>query len=591
MRHQERETLISRIGLVYIAALARRNQYGMRVHDSDVSAPTAPIAITDASSDVTWVAEAYDSFAGALYAYCRSLVREPAAAADAVRDTFVVTAFRLDDLPGQGLLRPWLYAVARNECLRAISVGRVTSAVDFLPSELPGEAGTDSQPPAQLPAGNEAGSGTAAGTGPGSPDAADPDVTAGDAEDVRALLRAALGGLDSADRDLMVMAWHGLDITECAFVLGITQDAVLKAFTRARDHLQQCAGALVVARSEPWECGPLNEMLAGWDGLLTPALSSELRLHIGHCDICAGTRRGGPRPADLQLTADAIPTMAMTAGMSRLTAWVTSRLRDQVLAAAFDQEPESFEHRAAVVRRAGPFRDDGFPVALLPPGVAARRKRRPPLVLVLAGVGGTGLAAMIAIATLALSGNHSTGIMQAWVGLSNPTAATSSGGANSNAAAIGSPSHRATSSPSHTAATATPRSTPSAITSASAKPSSQPSGTRTSAGPSSPPTIAAAGRSGLRVSATSLTLQQHWGGYDGTLTLTNPTDSAINWSVSIPGGSHLAVGRQTSGRLQPGRQTTLYISLQDRHGDGGGRASTAVLTINPGNIRVSVTIP
>jgi hypothetical protein len=329
-------------------------------------------------------------------------------------------------------------------------------------------------------------------------------------------------------------------------------------------------------------------MLAGWDGLLTPALSSELRPHIDHCDICADERRGGPPPADLQLTPDAMRTMAATAGMSRLAAWVTSRLRDQVLAAAFDQELEFFEHRATVVRRAGPFRDDGFPVAVAPPGLAAPRKRRPPLVLVLAGVGGTGLAAIITIAALALSGNHSTGIMQAWVGLSNPTV-----GANSSAAVIGSPSHRATSSaspsPSHTAATATPGSTPSASTSASAKPS--PSGTRTPAGPSSPsPTTAA--RSGLSVSATSLTLQQQdWGGYSGTLTLTNPTNSAIGWSVSIPGGSHLTVWGQDSGQLQPGQQTTLHIYLQGRHGNGGGQASTAVLTINPGNIQVSVTIP
>ena len=103
------------------------------------------------SADVAWLGEAYDSFADGLYAYCRSLVREPAAAADAVRDTFVVTAFRLDELPGEGLLRPWLYAVARNECLRAISNGQAAAAVEFLLNE----AGTDSGP-AVLPSGEEA---------------------------------------------------------------------------------------------------------------------------------------------------------------------------------------------------------------------------------------------------------------------------------------------------------------------------------------------------------------------------------------------------------------------------------------------------
>jgi RNA polymerase sigma factor (sigma-70 family) len=566
----------------------------MRVHDSDVSVPTAPgVGIPDASADVAWVSEAYDNFADALYAYCRSLVREPAAAADAVRDTFVVTAFRLDDLPGEGLLRPWLYAVARNECLRAISAGQAAAAVDFLPNE----AGADSGPAPQLPPGEEAAPAAVAGTGPGASDETSPDLMAGNAENDRALLRAALGGLDPADRDLMVMAWHGLDITECAFVLGVSRDAVFKAFARARDHLEQCAGALVVAHSEPRECGPLNAMLDGWDGRLTPALSPVLRLHVDRCDICANARRGRPSPAVLQLPPDAMRTMAATAGTSQLTKWVTSRLRDQVLAAAFDQEPESFEHRAMVVRRAGPFRDDGFPVALPPPGVAAGRRRRSPMFLVLAGTGGTGLAALIAIAALSLSGNHSTGALQAWVGLAHPTVTTSSGSASASAAPSGSPSHDGTASaspsPTPAASTAiatpsvTPGSKPSASTSASAKPSGGPA----SSAPTVPTTTAAAVQSGLSASTTSLTLKEHRGGYAGTLKLTNPTGGAIDWSISIPGGSHLAVWGPSSAQLQPGRSVTLYVHQQGQSGGGSSQPSTAIVTIDPGNIHVSVTIP
>ncbi|MCW2934420.1 MAG: sigW 2 [Actinomycetia bacterium] len=589
---------ISRIGLVYIAPLVPPTQYGVRVHDSDVSVPTAP-GVGSASADIAWVSEAYDSFTEALYAYCRSLVREPAAAADAVRDTFVVTAFRLDDLPGEGLFRPWLYAVARNECLRAISDGQAAAAVDFLPNE----ARTDSQPPAQLPSGEEAAPAAVAGTGPGASDDTSPDLMAGDSENERALLRAALGGLDPADRDLMVMAWHGLDVTECAFVLGVSRDAAFKDFSRARDLVEQCAGALVVARSVPRACGPLSAMLEGWDGRLTPALSPGLRQHVDRCDICASARRGGPGPAALQLFPDAMRTMAVTAETSQLTQWVTARLRDQVLAAAFDQELESFEHRAMVVRRAGPFRDDGFPVALRPAGLTAGRKRRSPMFLALAGTGGTGLAAVIALAALSLSGNHSTGILQAWVGLAHPTVTASSGGASASAAPGESPSQGGTASasqsptPAATTATpsaATPGSKPSATTSASAKPSAQPSRTTPSGGPaSSAPTTAAAVQAGLSISATSLTLQEHRGAYGGTLTLTNPTGSAINWSTSIPDGSHLAIWGSSSAKLRPGQKATLYIYLQGRsgRGDGNSQPATAVVTINPGNIQVSVTIP
>ena len=219
----------------------------------------------------------------------------------------------------------------------------------------------------------------------------------------------------------------------------------------------------------------------------------------------------GQRPAVLQLSPDAMRTMAVTAETSQLTRWVTSRLRDQVLAAAFDQELESFEHRAMVVRRAAPFRNDGFPVALPPPGLGAARKRRSPMLLVLAGAGGTGVAALLAIAALAVSGNHSTGALQAWVGLSHPTVTTSSGGAGANVALGVSPSHSATASasPSASRATATPSATPgskpSATPSSSAKPSARPSrttasGSPVSSSPTAPPTTAAVVQSGLGVS-------------------------------------------------------------------------------------------
>src|SRR5260370_24125833 len=81
------------------------------------------------------LAEAYDRYASPLYTYCRSLLREPADAADAVQDTFVIAASRLAGLRDQNRLRPWLYTVARNECLRRIRISAVegTSALDARP--------------------------------------------------------------------------------------------------------------------------------------------------------------------------------------------------------------------------------------------------------------------------------------------------------------------------------------------------------------------------------------------------------------------------------------------------------------------------
>ena len=70
-----------------------------------------------AAGDPAGIAVAYDRHAAGLYGYCHWMLAQPADAAEAVRDTFVVAA-TLGDLPEAPKLRPWLYAVARNECLR-----------------------------------------------------------------------------------------------------------------------------------------------------------------------------------------------------------------------------------------------------------------------------------------------------------------------------------------------------------------------------------------------------------------------------------------------------------------------------------------
>ena len=78
------------------------------------------------AGDLTGLAAAYDEHAESLYGYCRWMLGEPDEAADAVENTFAVAAGRLDRLREPRKLRPWLFAVARNECqlrLRASEVG------------------------------------------------------------------------------------------------------------------------------------------------------------------------------------------------------------------------------------------------------------------------------------------------------------------------------------------------------------------------------------------------------------------------------------------------------------------------------------
>jgi RNA polymerase sigma factor (sigma-70 family) len=64
------------------------------------------------------IAAAYDNYAASLYGYCHWMLGRPTEAAEALRDAFVAAATASDDLPEAPELRPWLYSLARRECLR-----------------------------------------------------------------------------------------------------------------------------------------------------------------------------------------------------------------------------------------------------------------------------------------------------------------------------------------------------------------------------------------------------------------------------------------------------------------------------------------
>jgi DNA-directed RNA polymerase specialized sigma24 family protein len=71
------------------------------------------------AGDVDGFGAAYDQYAASLYSYCRSMLPE-GEAAEAVLDTFLIAAAKLDGLGDPGRLGAWLQAVARNECLRRL---------------------------------------------------------------------------------------------------------------------------------------------------------------------------------------------------------------------------------------------------------------------------------------------------------------------------------------------------------------------------------------------------------------------------------------------------------------------------------------
>jgi len=90
----------------------------------------AEVVASIVAGDPNGLATAYDRYADPLFKYCKSLLSDPADAADAVQDTFVIAASRLDGLREPERFRAWLYTVARNECLRILRAKKGTSALD-----------------------------------------------------------------------------------------------------------------------------------------------------------------------------------------------------------------------------------------------------------------------------------------------------------------------------------------------------------------------------------------------------------------------------------------------------------------------------
>jgi RNA polymerase sigma factor (sigma-70 family) len=278
------------------------------------------------AGDALGLAAAYDRYAEPLYQYCRILLADSAGAADAVQDTFVVAASRLDGLRDPDRLRPWLYAVARNEAVRILRSNKGTPALDEAP-DMTDDFG---------------------------------DIAA--RVDLRALLEDAAAGLRPPERELIELQLRqGLETAEVATVLGVSRNHAHALLSRAAQQLETCLAALLVGRAGRGECGELGAMLDGWDGRLTILLRQGVHRHIEHCATCTARRASELRPAMLL---DLSPGAALAAGATislRLARSAPEGLRAHTITLATGQGAGAVAHRAAVLSRAGAFTGSGFP--------------------------------------------------------------------------------------------------------------------------------------------------------------------------------------------------------------------------------------
>jgi RNA polymerase sigma factor (sigma-70 family) len=544
------------------------------MHDSEVAAAIV-------AGDPDGLAEAYDRYAAPLYTYCRSLLREPADAADAVQDTFVIAASKLAGLRDQSRLRPWLYAVARNECHRRLrdKASAATSALDQVP-EMSDESA---------------------------------DVAEGaERAELRALLRSAVRGLGASEQDLIQLQLRQeLDVAEIAAVLGVSRNHAHALLSRARAQLEVSLGALLVARSGRGDCEALGALLEDWDGQLNVLMRKRINRHIERCPACTERKRRELAPA-LLLGLAPLPIAVMPPG-----------LRTQVLRLVSSDAPGAVAHRASVTKRADMSGPGGFPKPLAPPKSAWWQART---------VQGAAAAAVVVAAAvlviLAVTGafgthhdqlsalSHGTSPAGAGLGSSGGTASASPPGGPGNPGSSDSPgSPGGPGSPGSSAnatASGAPGVSPSAAAggptpagggpSPSARPSSHgpspghsPSPSRSPSPPASsttaPPPPPPPGT--LRVAPRTILVSALSG---ASLTLT-ASGGPVSWSVTESSGliGQLSVS-PGSGRLLPGQSTTVSVNATGGllglavPQAGGGVCVGCQLTINPGGIVVSVVI-
>ncbi|MFI6506995.1 sigma-70 family RNA polymerase sigma factor [Streptosporangium sp. NPDC050855] len=256
-------------------------------------------------ADTTAPASLYDSYSERLGDYAHSLLGDREAAAEAVHDALVTAQGRVDRLREPGRLRAWLYALVRVRCAAGARGPRTTT--------VPPDVHDDP---------NE--------------------------RELAALVHEAMAELSVQEREVLELSLrHDLGTGEVGAVLGLSSRQVAARLGRARDHLENAAAAVVLAKVGRAHCPDLSAMVDCWEGPLTTMLRRRLSAHIGRCEVCVERR---DRHVSAGRLLDLVPL-----------AYPPLSLRRRVIETCVD--PRLREARAAVLAENGHFDRAGFPVA------------------------------------------------------------------------------------------------------------------------------------------------------------------------------------------------------------------------------------
>jgi RNA polymerase sigma factor (sigma-70 family) len=256
----------------------------------------------------------YDAYADRLNDYACSLLHDTDAAADSVHDAIVTAHGRAGLLREPARLRAWLYALTRFQC--TARRGRTPAHGAAPEAFLEG-------------------------------DEDDPELAA--------IVREALAELGQKERDALLLSLrHELTASEIGAVLGLTSRQAGSRLARARDHLENAAAAVILARTGRAHCPDLSALLDSIEGPLPQQLRRRLTRHIIACKECT---EGRHRRVSAERLLDVMPVGFPPLSLRRRVAETCAK-------------PEHDAARASIMAVAELFDKNGFP-----PVGAERRAR------------------------------------------------------------------------------------------------------------------------------------------------------------------------------------------------------------------------
>ncbi|MFF2657202.1 hypothetical protein ACFVUH_07530 [Kitasatospora sp. NPDC058032] len=497
------------------------------------------------------VLAAYERQVDGLFTYCLSVLCEHEAAAAALREVRELAVRYGDRLAEPGLVRAWLYSLARYCCLRRLAGG--------------------------------------GGSGPGGGGRGLGD---GGAEAVRrrrelaSLAWPEAAGTAPEQREALELSVrHRLSPIEVAAVLGQPFENVRTLLVSARAEVDRTRAALLVLGVG--SCPELDRLggagAESWrDWVLGPALRRELVRHVVDCPTCRGTaeRVAGEVPEDGTAGLSGLPVLTAPGGdagaAGTVAVAVSVRARAQVPA------------RVSVPTEAGlRFDQGGFPRHRAPDGGRGPAVRRrvvttgvlaavlaAPVVALWAGHrGGTGAGEAASVSSVRVEGDRSAGGSAPGGSAGGATDPGGAAGAVGAAKAVGAVigavggvyrgSGPAVAGMELAGAAPRPAETLLPGTQGSPVPVPTPAPTAAASGAPTPVGAGEAASAGAPASAPSGLLTVEAGEYGSrtVLTLTNSGGTEIRWHAVVD-APWLRLSRD-AGTLAPGQRITVIVSVDE----------------------------